>query len=56
LDEALKEVRRIFATEEIMEISSKTGANQSALLSKIGERLDVSSRSYAEASIIGFKK
>ncbi len=44
LDKVLKEVRRIFETEEIMEISSKTGANESVLLSKIGERLDVPSR------------
>jgi len=41
LDKVLKEVRRIFETEEIIEISSKTGANQAVLLKKIGERLDV---------------
>ena len=41
LDEVLKEVRRIFETEEIMEISSKTGTNEAVLLNKIGERLNV---------------
>jgi GTP-binding protein HflX len=45
LDNVLKEVRRIFETEEIIEISSKTGANESVLLNKIGERLGMSSRS-----------
>ncbi len=44
LDEVLKKVRRIFETEEVIEISSKTGANESVLLSKIVERLDVPSR------------
>ena len=44
LDKALKEVRRIFEAEEIMEISSKTGANESVLLSKIEERLQMPSR------------
>jgi len=44
LDKVLKEVRRIFETEEIMEISAKTGANESVLLSKIGERLDAPGR------------
>jgi len=39
LDKVVKEVRRIFETEEIMEISCKTGTNESVLLSKIGERL-----------------
>ena len=39
LDKVVKEVRRIFETEEIMEISSKTGTNESVLLSRIGERL-----------------
>ena len=41
LDKVVKEVRRIFETDDIMEISSKTGANESVLLSKIEERLDV---------------
>jgi GTP-binding protein HflX len=41
LDKVVKEVRRIFKTEEIMEISSKTGANESVLLSKIEEKLVV---------------
>ena len=41
LDKVLKEVRRIFETEEIIEISSKTGANESVLLSKIAERLEM---------------
>jgi len=44
LERVLKEVRRIFETEEIMEISSKTGANETVLLSKIEERLDVPRR------------
>ena len=39
LDKVLKEVRRVFETEEIIEISAKTGANDSVLLSKIGKRL-----------------
>ena len=43
LDKFLKEVHRIFEKEEIIEISSKTGANESVLLNKIGERLDLSS-------------
>jgi len=44
LDEVLKQVRRIFETEEITEISSKIGTNQSVLLSKIEERLNSPSR------------
>jgi len=43
LDKVLKEVRRIFEKEEILEISSKTGANESVLLNKIEERLDMPS-------------
>ncbi|MGA8903991.1 MAG: GTP-binding protein, partial [Candidatus Bathyarchaeia archaeon] len=39
LDKVLKEVRRVFETEEIIEISAKTGANDSVLLSKIAKRL-----------------
>jgi GTPase Era involved in 16S rRNA processing len=41
LDKVVKEARRIFETEEIIEISSKTGANRSVLLSKIEEKLNV---------------
>jgi GTP-binding protein HflX len=50
LDKALKEIHGIFATEEVMEISSKTGANESVLLSKIEERLDLPSR-YPETRV-----
>jgi GTP-binding protein HflX len=41
LDKVLKQVRGIFETNEIVEISSKTGANESVLLSKIGEKIDM---------------
>ena len=40
LDEVLEETRKTFATEEIVEISSKTGANVPDLLQKIAERLN----------------
>ena len=39
LTEVVQETRRIFETEEILSISSKTGANIPDLLEKIGERL-----------------
>lgn len=39
LDKVLEETRKIFETGEIMEISSKTGANVPDLLEKIAERL-----------------
>jgi GTP-binding protein HflX len=39
LTEVVQETRRIFATEEILPISSKTGANIPNLLERIGERL-----------------
>jgi len=40
LDKVLEETRKVFGTEEILEISSKTGANVPDLLQKIAERLD----------------
>ena len=40
LDKILQETRRIFATEEILDISSKTGANVQNLLQKIAVRLN----------------
>jgi GTP-binding protein HflX len=40
LDKILEETRKIFASEEIVEISSKTGANVPNLLQKIAERLN----------------
>jgi len=39
LDKVLEETRKIFNTEEILEISSKTGVNVPDLLCKIAERL-----------------
>lgn len=39
LTEVVQETRKIFETEEILAISSKTGANIPDLLAKIGERL-----------------
>jgi len=39
LTEVVQETRRIFPTEEILSISSKTGANIPELLEKIEERL-----------------
>jgi GTP-binding protein HflX len=39
LTEVIQETRKIFETEEILSISSKTGANIPDLLEKIGERL-----------------
>jgi 50S ribosomal subunit-associated GTPase HflX len=39
LDNVLKETRKVFGEEEILEISSKTGANVPDLLQKIAERL-----------------
>ncbi len=39
LDNALKETRKIFEEEEMLEISAKTGANVPDLLQKIAERL-----------------
>jgi GTPase Era involved in 16S rRNA processing len=39
LDKVLVETRRIFEGDEILEISSKTGANLPSLLRKISERL-----------------
>ena len=39
LTEVVQETRKIFETEEILTISSKTGANIPDLLEKIGERL-----------------
>jgi GTP-binding protein HflX len=44
LDKVLKEVRRIFEKEEIMEISSKTVANESVLLAKVEEMLEAPNR------------
>jgi GTP-binding protein HflX len=40
LDKILQETQKIFATEEILEISSKTGANVQNLLQKIAVRLN----------------
>lgn len=40
LDKILQETRRIFATEDALEISSKTGANVQNLLQKIAVRLN----------------
>jgi len=40
LDKVLEETRKVFGTEEILEISSKTGANVPDLLQKIAERLN----------------
>jgi GTP-binding protein HflX len=40
LDKILEETRKIFATEETVEISSKTGTNVPNLLLKIAERLN----------------
>jgi len=40
LDKILQETRRIFATEDVLEISSKTGANVQNLLQKIAVRLN----------------
>ena len=39
LDKVLVETRRIFEGDEILEISSQTGANLPSLLRKISERL-----------------
>jgi len=39
LDEVLTETRKIFEKDEILEISSKTGANLPSLLQKISEKL-----------------
>lgn len=39
LDDVAKETRKIFGTEEIVEISSKTGANVPGLLEKVAEKL-----------------
>jgi GTP-binding protein HflX len=39
LDKVLEETRRIFTTEEILEVSSKTGVNLPELLCKITEML-----------------
>ena len=40
LDMILDETRKAFAAKEIVEISSKTGANVQGLLQKIAERVD----------------
>jgi GTPase Era involved in 16S rRNA processing len=40
LDDVLEETRKVFATEDIVEISSKTGTNVPDLLQKIAERLN----------------
>jgi GTP-binding protein HflX len=42
LDKVLEETRKIFATEDIVEISSKTGTNVPSLLQKITNRLNSS--------------
>jgi len=39
LDDVLAEIRKIFGEDEILEISSKTGANLPILLRKISEKL-----------------
>jgi GTPase Era involved in 16S rRNA processing len=39
LDEVIEETRKIFGGVEIIEISSKTGANVRNLLQKVAERL-----------------
>lgn len=39
LDKVIEETRKVFGTEEILEISSNTGANVPDLLQKIAERL-----------------
>jgi GTPase Era involved in 16S rRNA processing len=39
LDKVLEETRKIFEKDEILEISSKTGANLPNLLQKISEKL-----------------
>jgi GTPase Era involved in 16S rRNA processing len=39
LDKVLAETRKIFAEDEILEISAKTGANVPSLLQKVAERL-----------------
>jgi GTP-binding protein HflX len=41
LDKVLEEIRKIFDTEEILEVSSKTGTNLPELLCKITERLSI---------------
>ena len=41
LDKVLEETRKIFGTEEILDISAKTGASVPLLLQKIAERLNV---------------
>lgn len=40
LNEVIKQTRRMFDTEEILTISSKTGANVQNLLAKIAKRLE----------------
>jgi GTP-binding protein HflX len=40
LNEAIEATRKVFETEEILSISSKTGANVPDLVTKIGERLN----------------
>jgi GTPase Era involved in 16S rRNA processing len=40
LDKILEETRKIFTAEDIVEISSKTGANVPSLLQKIAVRLN----------------
>jgi len=39
LDKVLAETRKVFKEDEIVEISSKTGANLPSLMQKISERL-----------------
>jgi len=47
LDTAVKELQKIFEKEEIIEISSKTGANESFLLRRIQEKLGLLSDFHA---------
>jgi GTP-binding protein HflX len=46
LDDVLEETRKIFDKEEMLELSSKTGANLPELLCKITEMLSMNSQTY----------